>query len=441
VPSDEAIAELLAERMTSNGVGMVVGVIDGERRSVITHGISGAEDGRPLDGATVFQIGSLTKVVTTLLLADMVSRGEVALDDPVVELLPPQARMRTVSRPATLRDLATHTSGLPSMPTDFDLRGQPDPYAAYSVEQLWAFLSEYQPEWAPGTEYRYSNLGVSLLGRALALRMGTTYETLVERRVLEPLGMTSTSITVTPDQLRRLAPGHDPYLQPVGTWEMSTLQASGSLRSTADDMLLLLAAYLGTGSAPELEQAVAIQLAEGVDVDGGFRPLGVGRRADGTYRHAGGKEGYRSGLAFDPSRGVGAVVLANTRTYEDEPMDIALHLVTGEPLPSPSVAPASKPRVFLATERLESLVGTYRSSAGREWEVIVAGEVLRIRYPNNSILDFVASGATDFFYGAGNDDIAFTLDAEGRATRMTIYGDGKAAGSGEVADRSNAPPG
>jgi D-alanyl-D-alanine-carboxypeptidase/D-alanyl-D-alanine-endopeptidase len=176
VPSDEAIATLLAERMKHNGVGMVVGVIDGERRSVIAYGVSGAANGRPVDGATVFQLGSLTKVITTLLLADMVARGEVRLDDPVSAVLPSEAAMIEVGRPITLRDLATHTSGLPSTPTNIDIHGEPDPYEAYPVDSLWAFLARFRPDRAPGMTYEYSNLGVSLLGRALALRMGSTYE-------------------------------------------------------------------------------------------------------------------------------------------------------------------------------------------------------------------------------------------------------------------------
>jgi len=327
VPSDSAIAALLAERMQQNGVGMVVGVIDGERRSVVAHGVTGA-DQVPLNGATVFQLGSLTKVITTLLLAEMVARGDVGLDDPVSSLLPPEVSMVEVGRPITLRDLATHTSGLPSMPDNVDIHGQPDPYEAYTVDQLWSFLSSFKPERAPGTAYEYSNLGVSLLGRALALRMGTTYEALVKERVLTPLDMNSTSITLTPEQLVRLAPGHDPYLQPIRTWEMATLQASGSLRSTADDMLRLLQVYLGKAEDPHLREAVKLQLSEGVELDGTFRPLGLGLRSDGTYVHSGGKQGYRSALAFNPKTRIGAVVLANTRTYDSEPTTIALHLVT-----------------------------------------------------------------------------------------------------------------
>jgi CubicO group peptidase (beta-lactamase class C family) len=436
LPSDSAIAALLAGRMQHNGVGMVVGVTDGERRSVIVHGKAGAANGRALDGATVFQLGSLTKVITGLLLADMVARGEVALDDPVSGLLPPNAPMIVTGRPITLRDLATHTSGLPSMPDNFDIDGQPDPYEAYSVDQLWSFLSRYKPERAPGTAYEYSNLGVSLLGRALALRKGSSYEELVRERVLIPLGMNSTSITLSPDQLQRLAPGHDPYLQPIRTWEMATLQASGSLRSTADDMLRLLDAYLGRAQDPHIREAVKLQLREGVKLPGAaFRPLALGLRSDSTYVHAGGKQGYRSGLAFNPTTGIGAVVLANTRTYESEPSEIALHLVTGAQLPPVSPAPASKPRVSMSRAQLERFAGWYRNDAAHQWQVVVDGELLRIRYPDNSIYEFLPSDSTSFFYNAGNDDITFGIDSRGSVTGLTVYGDGKASGGGEFAAR------
>lgn len=437
VPSDEAIAALLAWRMERNGVGMVVGVIDGPRRSVIAHGARSAGNRRPVDGGTVFQIGSLSKVTTSLLLADMVARGEVRLDDPVSQSLPAGVTMLEVGRPVTLRHLATHTSGLPSMPTNFDIRGEPDPYAAYPVDSIWSFLSTFKPDNPPGTAYEYSNLGVSLLGLALALRLGTTYEALLKERVLTPLGMSSTSITLNADQLERLAPGHGPDLQPIGGWEMVTLQASGSLRSTAEDMLLLLQAFLGRGEDPRLLKATAIQLREGLEVDGTFRPLGLGLRSDGTYAHAGGKEGYRSGLAFNPGTGVGAVVLANTRTYDSEPMAIALHLVTGEPLPPVSAAPEAKPRIQMSSEELERFAGRYRGKGGQEFEIVVAGQLLRIRYPNSSIFEFVPSGRLEFFYNAGNDDITFKIDAEGRVISMTVYGDGRREGDGQFVERIN----
>lgn len=418
LPSDSAIRALLAERMTHNGVGIVVGVIDSSGRRVISYGRTGARDNRPLDGHTVFQIGSVTKPFTSLLLADMVRRGEINLDDPAAKYLPPGVEMPQRGRPITLRDLSEHVSGLPPMPSNFDLNGKPNPYEAYTVDDLHAFLSSYTPEREPGDEMVYSNLGVALLGRLLANRMDTDYETLLKERVLEPLGMESTSITLNSDQKQRLAPGHDQYLYPVHSWEMEVLPASGSLRSTANDMLSLLAAYLGYRSTP-LDSAIALQLAE---------TLGWGKTPSGRFGHSGGKAGYRSAVTFNPTSGIGAVVLANARTY-DEPMNLARYLVTGEPLEPAPHAP-SRARATLPYAVLNRFVGRYRHHSGEELEVARNGHRLVVCYPSGSILEFVAAGPREFFYNGGNDDIVFEVDSEGRVTGLKLYGDGKTFESG-----------
>ena len=392
----------------------------------MTSGRSGAADGRPLDGDTIFQIGSVTKGITSLLLAEMVTRGEVELDDPAEEYLPDGVTMPRKGRRITLRDLANHVSGLPSMPPNIDLNRKPDPIEGYTVPDLHDFLSTYIPEREPGEKEVYSNLGVALLGRLLANRMGTTYEKLLKERILRPLGMQSSSITLTDDQLNRLAEGHDRYLQPVRTMEMKTLQASGSLRSTANDMLKLIAAYTGPCETP-LAAAAALQLEE---------ELGWGVRPDGAAGHSGGKAGYRSAVLFDPGRDVGVVVLANARTY-DEPMVLARHLVTGEPLEPAPPAPAPRNRVSLPAEILEAYAGRYQDARGAVYEVAVDGSGLLVRYPDNAIYEFVADGPRQFFYHGGNDDIAFEAGDDGLVTGMRVYGDGKAAGSFERAHRKN----
>lgn len=219
IPANDEIRRLLAERMEQNGVGIVVGVVEPGRRSVVAHGRTGAADDRALDGDTVFQIGSITKAFTTLLLADMVVRGEVRLDDPAALYLPSGVTLSGRGRRITLRHLATHMSGLPSMPMNLRLDAGPDPYEAYSAEELYRFLSTYELPREPGTEREYSNLGVSLLGRLLARRAGTDYEALLRERILAPLGMNDSSIRLRPDQELRLAPGHDRYLRSVRTWK------------------------------------------------------------------------------------------------------------------------------------------------------------------------------------------------------------------------------
>lgn len=428
-PTDAEIRELAASHVDANGVGMVIGIVDSNGRRIVSHGMSRARGGRPVSGESVFQLGSATKPITTLLLSDMVVRGEVAFDDPISLYVPDSVALPDAVGQITLRQLASHMSGLPSMPDNFDLRGDPDPYASYTVSELWSYMSSYRLPSSAGSQYLYSNLGVSLLGRLLAAHLGDTYETAVRRRVLDPLGMSSTTITLDTDLMARAVDGHGPYRNPVRTWEMATLQASGSLRSTAEDMLLILEAYLGYRETP-LEPAIEAQLngaAEG--------PLSWGTLEDGTFRHAGGKAGYRSGVAFNRRTGIGAVVLANIRTFESIPIQIATHLVAGTPLPAPSVAPGQKSVTPITSEELEMYEGTYALPNGGEIEVVSNGTHLLARYENQSIWEFAPTGRDGFFLVSGNDDLVFDRSEEGTVRGLTRYGDGRGRGGAEFARR------
>jgi CubicO group peptidase (beta-lactamase class C family) len=153
-------------------------------------------------------------------------------------------------RASPLLDLTTQVSGLPRQPANLSPRDSTNPYADYSVQQLYTFLSGYELTRDIGAEYEYSNLGVGLLGHALALKAGMSYEELVRRRILAPLGMRETAITITPALRSRLAPGHDAEGNVVANWDLPTLAGAGALRSTARDMLIFLAANLDSMATP-----------------------------------------------------------------------------------------------------------------------------------------------------------------------------------------------
>src|SRR5476649_1739383 len=122
MPTDAQIRQILVDRIDTakQGVAMVVGVIEPAGRRVVAYGSLAKGDPRPLNGDTIFEIGSITKVFTSLLLADAVQRHEVALTDPVAKYLPATVTMPERSGHAmTLQDLATHTSGLPRLPANF----------------------------------------------------------------------------------------------------------------------------------------------------------------------------------------------------------------------------------------------------------------------------------------------------------------------------------
>jgi D-alanyl-D-alanine-carboxypeptidase/D-alanyl-D-alanine-endopeptidase len=435
IPTNEQIRNLLAERMRHNGVGTVVGVIEPSGRRIVVFGRSGAANGRPLDGDTVFQVGSVSKVFVGLLLADMALRGEVALDDPAQKYLPAGVKMPQRGRPITLLDLSTHRSGLPSMPDNFRLEAEPNPIEAYAVDDLWHFLSHYQLTREPGERYEYSNLAVSLLGRLLARRAGKDYETLLKQRVLEPLGMHSSAITPSPSMNAYLAPGHDRYLQPVYVWEMKTLQASGSLRSTANDMLGFVGAYVGEPRT-RLADSMALQLRTRFPENGtaalGWAVQKIGERE--IYAHEGGKTGYRSAAAFDPRTRTGIVVLQNART-DDRPTALALHLLTGRPLAPAPEAPAPKRVVQLAPQILDRYAGRYRAKDGIV-RVLHKGDHLLVSYSaGDEGLEFLAVSQREFFYSPGNDEIEFEVDEGGVVTGLRIYSDGKGAGTFDRASR------
>jgi CubicO group peptidase (beta-lactamase class C family) len=153
-------------------------------------------------------------------------------------------------RQITLLDLSMQVSGLPRLPDNLKPGDPANPYADYDAAKLYEFLARYQLTRDPGEKYEYSNLAVGLLGHALALRAGMSYEDLLRHRIFEPLGMSSTSITLSEAQKKRLAPGHSASLKPVKNWDFAALAGCGAVRSTANDMLKFLAANLELTETP-----------------------------------------------------------------------------------------------------------------------------------------------------------------------------------------------
>lgn len=435
IPSNEEIRALLAKRMENNGVGVVVGVIEPAGRRIIPYGKSGTPEGRPLDGDTLFMIGSVAKTFVGLVLADMVVKGEVKLDDPAAKYLPAGLKMPQRGRPITLVDLQLNVSGLPRMPTNFNIHGEPNPIEAYTVTDLFQFLSTYTPAREPGVSFEYSNLGVSILGRVLGLRAGKEYEDLVKERVLLPLGMKSTSIRLSPEQIGRLAPGHAKDLLPVHSPEMKTLSASGSLRSSANDLLNFLEANLGYRETG-LQQAIQLQLrvptfpaTQGPQVPGAPQE-GLGWRFRESMGrtinyHDGDKDGYRAAIAVDRESRTGVVVLSNALT-EDPPQALARYLLTGEPMaPAPPAMPLGK-FVHVDAKLMELYEGEYRFADSNVFRVARHGDHLYIdNVGRGSPEPYFAEGPRDFRMRAEKPEVSFRIDAAGNVTSLIYYPRGR----------------
>jgi serine-type D-Ala-D-Ala carboxypeptidase/endopeptidase len=205
----------------------------------------------------VFEIGSITKVLTALLLTDMVARGEVAFGDPVAKYLPKSVRVPGYNgTPITLVDLASYTSGLPRMPNNVIPKDPFNPFANYTIDEFYAFLSRCALNYEPGTYVEYSNVGFALLGHVLALRANKSYEELLIERICRPLGLEDTRIALTSSMRSRIAQGHNANLERRPLWDLPTLAGAGALRSTANDLTVFLEACLGQRQTP-LEHALA----------------------------------------------------------------------------------------------------------------------------------------------------------------------------------------
>lgn len=327
----DQIKNILRDRVdvAKKSVGIVVGLIDDKGARIVSYGKPSQESAQALNGDSVFEIGSVTKVFTATLLADMVERSELSLDDPISKFLPKTVKVPTHdAKEITLRQLSSQVSGLPRMPANFAPKDQTNPYADYSVEQMYAFLSGYSLTRDPGAQYLYSNLGVGLLGHILALRARMDYETLVRTRILQPLKMSDTAIELTRGMKARLAVGHNQNLKPVANWDIPTLAGAGALRSTVNDLLKFVAANLGLTKSP---LGTAMEKAHQPQHETGTPGLEVGlgwhilKRFDSEIVwHNGGTGGYHSFVGFNKAKRKGVVVLSNSTNDID---DIGRHLL------------------------------------------------------------------------------------------------------------------
>jgi serine-type D-Ala-D-Ala carboxypeptidase/endopeptidase len=426
MPTDAEIHQMLVERIDTmhRSVGIVVGVIEpGGRRRIVSYG-SVDKGGAPVNGETIFEIGSVTKVFTSLLLADMAQRGEVRLDDPVAKYLPAAVKMpERGGKQITLVDLATHTSGLPRMPNNFTPKNMKNPYVDYSDEQLYAFLSGYQLTRDIGSKYEYSNLGGGLLGFALARRAGTDYEMLVRTRICDPLGMSNTRITLTPEMQARLAVGHDAGLMPVENWDLpAAFAGAGALRSDADDMLTFVAANLGyvkTPLAPAMAAMLAVRRPTGMpDLDVALAWHIATADDKEIVWHNGGTGGYRTFIGYDAKRGVGAVVLSNASTPEGVD-DIGRHLLDAKfQMMRPHTEVKIDPKIF------DGYVGTYQLRPGFILRVSRDGDHYITQATGQGQVEIFPESDKEFFAKVVDAQITFVTDDKGKATALILHQNG-----------------
>ncbi len=299
-----------------HGIGVAVGAFAGAQ--TLVHAT------RPVSCDSLFQIGSVTKVFTALLLADAVARSEVTLDTPLAAVLPETPTSKS-GVPVTLGHLATHTSGLPRLPPGLlrrSLRSRADPYRDVTTEYLLAALAATRLRSEPGARIRYSNFGAALLGQALSRHTGQPYSDLVPQRITGPLGMPDTAVELRADQEDRKAVGHSRRGRAVPDWHLGAMPGAGALYSTVPDLLTLLRAHLRPDGTPlaeglRLVQQPRVRRNRWLRASVGWFLSPVRSTGLTALWHNGGTGGFASYVALLPAAEVGVVVLADTARSVD----------------------------------------------------------------------------------------------------------------------------
>ena len=314
-----ALAERLAPLLDAapEATGTALAAVRAGRRLLLCGGETARAGGRPVDADTRFEIGSVSKTFTALLLAEAVVRGEVRYDDPIAWYLPAgSAPAHRSGEPITLLHLATHTAGLPRLPSGFLATALPawwtTPYAGYSEARLLGSLGSTRVRARPGSRMRYSNLGVGLLGQLLARAAGTDYPELLDARVCRPLGLTRTGCDPGPGQATGYSRG-----RPRPPWLIPALPGAGAVRSSARDLLRYLEALLDPDRARALAPALAEvrrprlrlpRTGDGLCLVWNLRP----RPGHDLLSHSGGTRGFTVFVGFCPQTRTALAALTNT---------------------------------------------------------------------------------------------------------------------------------
>jgi CubicO group peptidase (beta-lactamase class C family) len=414
-PLPERVAKAAHERIAAGTYQtLVFGVIDGDKSEIVAFGELAS--GKPADGDTVYEIGSVTKTFTATLLARAVLSGRVTLDTPVARLLPDFTIPSRGGREITLAELATHRAGLPPLPSNLVPRDQVNPYADYDTAKLRAFLARYELPRDPGAAFEYSDVGFGLLGHALARLEHATYGAAIDETILKPLGMTMSG-TASTDALRaRLAPGHDSADRAAVNWDIPGLAGTAAIRSTARDMLRYLRANMGIDPSP-LAAAMKFAQQPRNDMDGTMR-IGLAWRISdrGIVWHPGMTWGYRTFLGFTGDGRRGVVILSNTAADADD-LGFAT-LVADPPLAPPYKA------IVLPGASLDDYEGTYRLADRFLLTVFRENDGLFARATGQQAFPILPSAPNEFFSKAFGIGISFTRDAKGAVDGLVLHQNG-----------------
>ena len=316
IPIDSIKTVIKQEVADKRSKSIIVGIIDANGRQIFAAGVKSDSDSTLPDGNTIYEIGSITKVFTSLLLADMSLKHQLNLNDPISKGLPKNVKTPVRNgKEISLLSLATHRSGMPRFPYNVDPKNLDQPYIDYTVNKLYEYVSNFEPPYDIDSKWRYSNVAYGVLGNILTLTAKKDFETLIKEKICGPLKMNNTVISLTAKQKLNLAIGHAETGTKVGLTDLGAIDAGGALRSTVNDLLTFAEANLGlikTDLFSAMELTHVLQAKK--DGDDTFTTMGWTLvNADGYLLFKdGGMPGYRTFLGIDKKNKIGVVVLSNS---------------------------------------------------------------------------------------------------------------------------------
>lgn len=430
--SDEVIKTIKSRIEGGNNVGVVVGIIDKNGPRYYAYGKVSLDDDLVPNEHTVFEIGSISKVFTSILLADMAKNNELKIDDSAQKYLPDNVKVpKRNDKQIRLSHLATHTSGLPRLPDNMNPANPNNPYADYSVKQMYDFLSNHTLRRDIGAKYEYSNLAVGLLGHILALKNGTSYEKLMKTRIADVIGLDETRITLTSDMQQHLAKGYSNEME-AENWDLPTLAGAGAIRSTAYDMLRFLEANIGLEKTP-LYSAMKLTHKPRENTGPGGVKIGLGwhiKNSNGkeVVWHNGGTGGYRSFAGFVRKDNTGVVVLTNSIEKVD---DIGFHLLDSsnpmrklKPSATAMLRRTVDKNIKVETETLKTYLGEYQLAPAFSITITIDGDRLFAQATGQGRHQIFPISKTKFFYKVVDAQITFNSNASGKVESLTLHQNG-----------------
>ncbi len=406
-------------------VGASVGVFRKGKIITRSYGQYSDSDATKPNADTIYEIGSISKVFTGVLLADAVNQKKLKLDQTLGSLVKGmESSDENGAATITLQQLSQHMSGLPPMPTNIAPKDPNNPFDGYDREMLLEYLKKAKTTNPPGQNHTYSNLGVGLLGDLLSQQSGESLESLLKDRIFESLEMSDTSIIVDDERMKRFAPPYNAALMKDTRWDFDALAGCGAIRSSVNDMLKFIQANI---DSPDDELGAALDLAwkKQLNQSRQHAAMGLGWMiaGDGSTRwHNGQTGGYQTMMLVSRPGKTGVVLLSNTAGSEVD--------LLGQSIFQLAVGMDVKPRKFANVIKVEEefvkrLAGKYQLAPNVTINITANGNRLSAQITGQQALQIEPESNTVWNYKLVKAQLVFDVPESGSATKVTLLQNGR----------------